>query len=68
MRLFGHEIMRGQDNKHDDKINIIPERNEPDSLPVIPAGWDSNRETAIIRIEHLSKVFASKTKTVTAVN
>ena len=37
---------------------------QPDSL----AGWNQTTSSAIIRIDHLSKVFTSKTKTVTAVN
>ena len=37
---------------------------QPGSL----AGWEQTTSSAIIRIDHLSKVFTSKTKTVTAVN
>ncbi len=68
MRLFGHEIVLGHDSRHDDTIGLMPAGTVSGSLPVVQSGWDGNDETAIIRIEHLSKVFASKTKTVIAVN
>ena len=55
-------------HRHDDTIGLMPAGTVSGSLPVVQSGWDGNDETAIIRIEHLSKVFASKTKTVIAVN
>ena len=67
MRLFGHDLLLGQDKQHSDTVNVIPAGNASDSLQAVH-GWDSSNGTAIIKIEHLSKVFASKTKTVTAVN
>ena len=50
-------------------INTGWERIESDNVPSIPTGVTLETDgTAIIRINHLSKVFAGKAKTVTAVN
>jgi len=68
MSLFSHEKIPAPDSKnHDGAINgpagVLPGR-----TPGEPAWADQGDGTAIIRINHLSKVFASKTKTVVAVN
>jgi len=58
-----------------DKTPVPTENNtgwesvDPDSVPSAPTGVTSGTDgTAIIRINHLSKVFKNKTKTVIAVN
>jgi len=51
------------------EINTGWESVDPDSIPSVPTGVTSETDgTAIIRINHLSKVFKNKTKTVIAVN
>ncbi len=51
------------------EINTGWESVESDNVPSIPTGVTLGTDgTAIIRINHLTKVFAGKTKTVTAVN
>ena len=68
MSLFSHENIPAPGSKnHDGTINgpagVLPGRTPGES-----EGANQGNGTAIIRINHLSKVFASKTKTVIAVN
>ena len=68
MHLFSHEKIPATEDKKTD-INNYGSDNIPDSsIPLFSGNGGVADGTAIIRINHLSKVFAGKTKTVTAVN